>query len=334
MTSAGADGSFLPRLSASIVTYNDTDCLPLFLDALGKQTGVTWEAFFFQNGPMPGACELIREAGLGELFVSAENVGFSRGHNHNLTRCRGRYVLLLNPDLQFGPDLFAHLARFLDEHPEYAIAAPRIAEGPATRPFPPRYFYPGEGMVALERGFRRTEIAWVNGCCMIIRREAFEQLGGFDPGFFLYQSETDLCRRARILGLRIGYAADIGVHHLHRQSQRDVSEYQYSRTLFDGSALFWQKHFEPRDVLRMVRFQYWLSAVLLAMTGVISTVSRTSPALGKARLSARRDVCSEWLRRQHGIERWKGIRPGRIAWRQLGIIREWIVQRRFPLDDY
>lgn len=334
MSHAPGGGSPVPRLSASIVTHDNADCLPDFLNSLSRQTGVTWEAFFFQNGVTPESSDLIDHARLGELVVSEENVGFSRGHNHNLTRCRGQYVLLLNPDLEFSPSLFHDLAGFLDAHPEYAIAGPRIAEGSAALPFPPRLFYPGEGMVALESGLRRTEIAWVNGCCMIIRREAFEKLGGFDPDFFLYQSETDLCRRARELGLRIGYAANISVHHLHRQSQKGVSDYAYSRKLFVGSALFWEKHYEPRDVLRMVRFQYRASRLLLLFVKAVMPLLRMPAVLGEARLQARRDVCREWLESRQRRQRLAGPGAGRIAWRQVGIIAEWIRGRKFPLDDY
>ena len=48
-------------------------------------------------------------------------------------------------------------------------------------------------MVALERGLRTTEIAWLSGCCFIVRRGVSEALGGFDPDFFLYQEDTDFC---------------------------------------------------------------------------------------------------------------------------------------------
>ncbi len=146
------------------------------------------------------------------MTPNGTNVGYGRGHNDNLTRCRGSYVLVLNPDLEFDMGLFAGLASHLEKNPSVAIAGPRILEGVNRRPFPPRYFYPGEGMVALERGLRRTEIAWLSGCCFIVRRGVFEALGGFDPDFFLYQEDTDFCLRTRRAGHRIGYVPSTMVH--------------------------------------------------------------------------------------------------------------------------
>lgn len=254
MTAGMSGSSANPQISVSVVTYNNSQCLPAFLDSLRRQTDVTWELFFFDNASRDGTPALLQQEALGEVFVSDTNIGYGRAHNHNAARCRGAYLLILNPDLVFGPDLFAGLLRYLQEHPEHALAGPRILEGLARQPFPPRHFYPGEGMVALKPGLRRRSIAWLSGCCLIVRRDVFEKLGGFDADYFLYQDETDLCLRARRAGYQIGHAGNIDVHHLHRQSQRDLSEYEYARRVFQGSAMFWEKHYPPRDVLRMVRF--------------------------------------------------------------------------------
>ena len=332
MTSAGLGLSTHPQISVSVVTYNSAGCLPVFLDSLRQQTGVTWEAFFFDNASNDGTLALIRQAALGELFVSETNIGFGRAHNYNLARCRGKHVLLLNPDLQFGPDLFAALHGNLEEHPEHSIVGPVVLEGPVRRHFPPRRFYPGEGMVALEPGLRRSEIAWLSGCCLIVRSDVFQRLGGFDPDYFLYQEETDLCLRARRAGYGIGYADNTVVHHLHRQSQHETTEYDYARRIFQGSAVFWEKHYAPRDVLRMARFQYWTSRVLLGLGRW--RVRIPDLRLSDARLRARNEVCRQWLE-THGYRRVGlcGI-PGKIALRQCRLMVEWIMQRRFPLDDY
>jgi GT2 family glycosyltransferase len=131
------------------------------------------------------------------VFVNDTNIGYGRGHNRNLSQSRGSYVLLLNPDLEFEAGLFNRLSDYLDRHADCAMAGPCILEGSELRPFPPRYFYPGEGMVALQGGLRRRDIAWISGCCVIIRRHMFESLNGFDPDYFLYQEDTDLCLRVQ-----------------------------------------------------------------------------------------------------------------------------------------
>jgi len=323
-----------PQISVSVVTYNNAHCLPVFLDSLRRQTGVKWELFVFDNASRDETPALIQKAALGRLFVSNANIGYGCAHNRNAAWSRGSHLLLLNPDLEFGPDLFAALLRNFKEHPEHSLAGPRILEGSAKQPFPPRYFYPGEGMIALEPGLRRHEIAWLNGCCLIVRREAFERLGGFDPDYFLYQGETDLCLRARRAGYRIGYAGNTSVHHLHRQSQRELSDYEYARRIFQGSAVFWGKHYTSRDVLHMVRFQYWISRLVLGLGPMRRRLPELPAVLSEARLRARSDICREWLE-SHGHQRvGAGGVPGKIALRQCRIALELIVQRKFPLDDY
>lgn len=323
-----------PQISVSVVTYNNQHCLPGFLDSLRHQTDVRWELSFFDNASRDGTPALIQQAAMGTLFVSDENIGFGRAHNHNAARCRGAYLLILNPDLEFGPGLFAGLLRYLEDHPEQALAGPRVLEGASGQPFPPRHFYPGEGMIALEPGLRGRSIAWLNGCCLMIRREVFEKLGGFDADYFLYQDETDLCLRARRAGYRIGHAENTAVHHLHRQSQRGLSEYEYARLVFRGSAVFWGKHYPQRDVLRMVRFQYWISRALLGLNRLRRYVPDLPAILSDARLRARNEICREWLEK-HGHRRiGLGGVPGKIVLRQCRLAVEWILQGRFPLDDY
>jgi GT2 family glycosyltransferase len=320
------------QISVSVVTYNSADSLPAFLASLRRQRDVTWEAFFFDNASRDGTPALLEKAALGQSFVNSVNIGYGQAHNRNAAACQGRYLLLLNPDLEFGPDLFARLARTLDEHPDYGLVGPRILEGPDWRPFPPRHFYPGEGMVALEPSWRRQEISWLSGCCLMIRRDIFERLGGFDPDYFLYAEETDLCRRARRAGHVIGHAADTVVHHLHRQSQRGQSEYEYACRVFRGSAVFWEKHYAASDVVAMVRFQYWTAELLLRCAWMRGWL-RFPRVLADARLRARRDVCRQWLEtRGHRPSGGRGVFS--IGLRQLRLIAEWARQRKFPLDDY
>ncbi|MGH7894701.1 MAG: glycosyltransferase family 2 protein, partial [Candidatus Binatia bacterium] len=214
------------------------------------------------------------------------------------------------------------------------IAGPRIVEGSSRREFPPRRFYPGEGMVPLEPGFDRCDIAWLNGCCLMIRRSVLEALGGFDPDYFLYAEETDLCLRARRAGLRIGWCPSAEAYHDHQQSQSGSCAEERSRRLFRGVATFWEKHYRPADVRRMVRFQAWSCCLLLAAEPALRALGRRWPALEPTRVRARRDVCREWMAGH-------GMRPAAftdlpvsIALRQVALLRHWFVHRRLPLDDY
>lgn len=323
-----------PRLSVSVVTHESESCLPEFLAGLRRQTGVAWEARFVDTASSDRSAALVRAAGVGELEALDQNLGYSRAHNLNAARCRGEHLLLLNPDLRLEPGLFAGLVAHLDAHPEQALVGPRVFEGPRERPFPPRRFYPGEGMIPLESGLRRREIAWLSGCCLAVRRTVFDELGGFDPGFFLYQAETDLCLRARRAGHRIGWVEELAVHHLHRQSQRQLSDYQHALRIFDGSAAFWRKHYSTRDLRRLLRFQIAICALLLPAARVGGRLRSWPDALAEPRLRARRDVCRRQLADSADARAPSPSWNGSILLRQIGLVAAWAASGRFPLDDY
>jgi GT2 family glycosyltransferase len=326
-------GSASPRVSISVVTYNNSQCLDRFLASLHRQRGVSFEVFFFDNASSDDTVRLLKESALGELHASPVNLGYGKGHNSNLGHASGEFLVVLNADVEFEADMIARLVRHMDENPSQAIAGPVVFEGEGSRPFPPRRFYPGEGMIALEKGFERKDIAWINGCAMIIRRDVMKALDGFDGDYFLYQSETDLCLRARRSGHSIGYCDDVMVRHFHRQSQRDVSEYEYARRIFEGSAVFWRKHYSGPELEAIARFQLRMSSALLALGKPLTRYTGGVNVLSPERLRARRDVCAKVLN-ELGRTSGQPAAGLRIISRQARIALEWVRQRRFPLDDY
>lgn len=319
------------KVAVSVVTYNNAECLPEFLESLASQRDVDCECFFFDNASTDGTVDLLKKTGQLRVHASCKNIGYACAHNANLTRSVSEYFIALNADLRFPPDMMRELVAHLDANPAEAVAGPTVLEGEQMKPFPPRRFYPGEGMIPLEPGVTRHESAWINGCCMIIRRSSLEEVDGFDEDYFLYQAETDLCLRLRRAGYRIGHCDGVVVHHHHRQSQRDISEYEYSRRLYEGSSIFWRKHYSPTDVAAIARFQHRVCGLLLNLHLPLEKLTKRA-AFGRDRLRARRDVCAELLETPQLRGQPRRLRP--IAVRQSGLALGLIRQRGFPLDDY
>ncbi len=317
-----------PDLSVSIVTRNSAACVEALFETLARQQGVEWELCVVDNASTdktPGMLAQPRlSRRLANLTLNSRNVGHGAAHNQNLDRFAGRHVLFMNPDVTLAPDVFAGLVALLDSDPTIGAAAPNLREGPSRTPFPPRRFYPGEGMVPLTKGLFRNEYAWASGACLAVRRSLFEELRGFDPAFFLYADDIDLCLRIRRAGYRIEWRPDLKVIHEGLQSQLDVSEYERRRRLFVGIATFWEKHYSPADVYAMARFQR-------VCAGLLMQFNMADRRFASERLRARRDVCTEWLARH---DRPPGSIMWKIAARQAAIAAEWIRQGRFPLDDY
>lgn len=324
-----ASAATAPDLSVSVVTHNSLHCLEALFRSLAAQRGVRWELFVVDNASTDGTAEWLRSHATGTVATNAENVGYGRAHNQNLDAFRGRHVLLLNPDLTFGDGLFASLAGFLDEHPQHAAVGPTVLEGPERRPFPPRRFYPGERAVPLEPGLRRSEPAWLSGCCLALRRDALRALGGFDPDFFLYHEETDLCLRARRAGYKIGWCAEAEVFHARQQSQVHLSGYEKERNLLAGTVQFWEKHYAESDVAAIARFRMRLASVKLALGRSLGL-----PGAEQSRdyLSAERDVCRQWLADHPRSALAASAGSLRVLLRQVRLTLEWARSGSFPVD--
>jgi GT2 family glycosyltransferase len=224
----------IPDVSVSIVLFDSSACLPDLIAALRAQTGVPFETFVIDNASRDAdvARRQLADAQLGDVTWNAENVGYGRAHNQNLARFRGRYVVLLNPDVRFGPDLLDHLVRFMDAHLDVAIAGPRVLEGVTRREFQPRRFYRAKAWCR-SSGSRPLEIGWLNGCCLIVRRSVCRRSAASIG--LPYAEETDLCSRARRRAIASDGVRNAEAHHLHLQSQLRSDADERSRRPFAAS---------------------------------------------------------------------------------------------------
>ena len=164
------------------------------------------------------------------LVRNSENAGFAAAVNHGVSTSAGDLVLVLNPDCQIRPEAVRRLTATLDRQARCAVVGPRVlsqdgsVQGSArgdptmvtglfgrstlfTRLFP-------RTPVAQRNVKQETfgsgqpdgaEVDWVSGACMLARRTALSEIGGFDQRYFLYWEDADLCRRLRDAGWTIRY---------------------------------------------------------------------------------------------------------------------------------
>lgn len=175
------------------------------------------------------------------IFIQSEkNLGMGGGNNLGLRRASGDYLFIMNPDTMAFPDMFTELYRLMEEDKEIGLAGPKqfnpdqSVQDSAYRwhnlltPFYRRTFL-GKlpfGKKALDnfltRDFKKdavTEVDWLLGSCLCLRRKAWEEVGGFDERFFLYFEDTDLARRFWAKGWKVVYCPQAKVIHNHnRQS--------------------------------------------------------------------------------------------------------------------
>jgi N-acetylglucosaminyl-diphospho-decaprenol L-rhamnosyltransferase len=168
------------------------------------------------------------------LISNRRNDGFAAGVNRGASKTSGTYLLVLNPDTVVAPGLIDTLANWLDAHPNVAVVGPRIlnADGsvqPSARRFPDLTTGLGGRQSWLtrispdnwlsrrnldwSRASEPVDVDWVSGACMMIRRAAFDAVGGMDDRFFLYWEDADLCRRLLTAGYRTVYLPSVTAVH-------------------------------------------------------------------------------------------------------------------------
>ncbi len=231
-------------LSVIVVTYNSG---PMVLDclrsALEDDSAGDAEVIVVDNASDDGTPDLIARAFPHiRLIACEENRGFAAGVNRGLQVADGRYILLLNPDVAVHLGALGEMVGFLDENPPVGIVGPRTYDSDGeialtarppysvatvlwqylglSRLFP--YLLNGRYRAMCESYAEPFEVGWVQGSCLMFRREVYEQIGGFDEGFFLFAEEADFCDRARVAGWRVFYLPSAAV--THRESST-VSRY-------------------------------------------------------------------------------------------------------------
>ncbi|HXA53709.1 MAG TPA: glycosyltransferase family 2 protein [Solirubrobacteraceae bacterium] len=250
-----AAGDSRPDLSAIVVTHNRTElALATLASARAAADGVAVQWLVVDSGSSDDTPEAIERRFPDVQLLRAANVGFAAANNLALALARGRYVLLLNPDVEIASGTFAELIALLDARPRVGVASviQRGGEGELQYsirryPSPLRAFgealAPG-GLPGLRRWgeeernaarYREERSAdWLVGAFLIARAEVVAQIGGLDERFFLYSEETDWCYRARAAGWDVRHLPQMAVVHHNTPTARPdlVAQLSYAKLLF------------------------------------------------------------------------------------------------------
>ena len=212
-------------MAAVVVSYNSGRHLETCLSSLAAN-GVK-RVVVVDNGSTDGSEEVARAAGAAWV-ESGGNLGYGRAANLGAahpTAAASAYLLICNPDLEIGPGTVERLVASLDSDPSLAAVGPRVhnPDGslyPSARTFPDLVDAVGHGLLGLvaprnrfTRRYRMLDwdhgaparVDWVSGACFLVRRSAWESVGGFDPAYFMYMEDVDLCWRLGRAGWAVGY---------------------------------------------------------------------------------------------------------------------------------
>lgn len=228
------------QVSIVIISYNTKDLLRACLASISRQyPALLPNVTVVDNASGDGTVDAVRaefpEVG---LVVNPTNLGYAKAVNRGIRGSGTPYVLILNPDIEVGEGSIESLISFMESHPDAGIAGSRLVYPDGTLQYSCRTFYTLP-VVLLRRTFlgkifpkagalrehlmldwdhaSSRPVDWVIGASMMVRREAFERVGGMDERFFLYLEDVDWCSRMQKHGYRVYYVADAEMKHHHRR---------------------------------------------------------------------------------------------------------------------
>jgi N-acetylglucosaminyl-diphospho-decaprenol L-rhamnosyltransferase len=241
-------------LTAVIVSWNVRSLLErclrsvvrrVALPGAGTSETLCAEVIVVDNGSTDDSPEMVRNAFPSvRVVANPENRGFAAANNQAIVSAQGRYVLLLNPDTEVIGDALRAMVAYADAHRDVGVVGPQLlfTDGSVQ---PSRYRFPTLATAVfestwiqscapkrvLDRYYMRDErddathdVDWVRGAALMARREAIEQVGLLDEGYFMYSEELDWCRRIRDSGWRVVYLPEAQIiHHEGKSSEQAVA---------------------------------------------------------------------------------------------------------------
>lgn len=253
-----------PKVSVIIVNYNTADFISICIESLKKQTQIPIEIIVVDNASTDQSIEVLESVKINnfKLIKSSENIGFGRANNLAAKSATGDFLLLLNPDTTLdSPTTIIDLVNYYDQN-SFGLLAPLINEPRKSKFVLPKYKYPGQKYAIFTRfNHLPGKIAWVLGACILLKKHIYDELDGFDPDFFLYGEDVDLCLRARKLGYQIGFEADIQISHIGGASEFKSENLDKWIRKRRGGFLFLKKHYHKLD-LRISYIKLFISALI------------------------------------------------------------------------
>jgi hypothetical protein len=274
-------------VSIIFVTYNSARLLERVLESLSAAVrGIAFQCVVVDNASRDGSVALLeRLAGGYELIRNSLNVGFARANNQAVPLIKGKYVLLLNPDALLPEDALSETMAFMDAHPRCGILGVKLV-GPDGALKPSCRYFPTPFNLFIQRAglgriFSRVRMPddltwdhahvrqcdWVPGCFYLIRRQLIDEVGLFDPRYFLYYEEVDHCHAAKRAGWDVVFYPKVSVVHIGGESARsegDVTEdgHQIPDRAVESELLYFRKHFGRSGVWRHVLLMTIAAAIV------------------------------------------------------------------------
>lgn len=246
----------MPELSIVLVCWNNLDYLdPCLASLYESDLGCEYDVVVVDQGSTDGSQAMLREKYPDvRIIQNSENVGLAKACNQGIEATEAPYVLLLNNDTLVNSTL-GDLVRFLDDNPQAGAAGGRLLnpDGSFQAGFANFSTLLEEFLIATHLGelFKEgypshedtgqiQQVGWISSACLLLRREALDQVGLLAEDFFIYGDEADLQYRLNNQGWPVYYLPDVYTIHY---GGRSMNRWKRRRMVYRGKMLFYRKNY-------------------------------------------------------------------------------------------
>lgn len=265
-------------LSVIIPSYNTKALLERCLDSISvslKDSDISYEVIVVDNASKDGSRDILNKKYTQVIkILNNENVGYGKANNQGIRKATGRYVLLLNSDIQVLNESIGKLFTFIASHSKVFAGGKLLNEDHSPQAScGPMYSLAVVALMLFGKGddlritryspLREREVDWVSGACLIGEKQSFLDMGLFDEGIFMYMEEIDLLYRAKQKGYTVHFVAD--AQFIHTGAASSSKRRTPVVNIYRGLMYFYRKHRSPLAVaaVKLLLMAKALAAIVL-----------------------------------------------------------------------
>lgn len=260
-------------ITLQIVNYNSREYLGACFNSIGKALlpGKELQVILINNDTEPlDALEIKKNTAFEvEVVEVGKNLGFGKAHNLGFKKAKGELVLFLNPDTRVSENAIVELAEILEKNPDVGITGPLLVGDGGTienehcgaKKTPFSIIKAKIVRRKFSRFSEATKVEWLSGGAMMVRKDLFSELGGFDENYFMYYEDVDFCLRARGRNVRVIVNPRAKVFHSGGKSYKDSKEKK--KHYYVSQVYYLRKNFGilPALLVKIMRFPLYFKNV-------------------------------------------------------------------------
>ncbi len=279
------------QLSVIILNYNVSyflrQCVLTVQEAL---VGIESEIIIVDNNSSDDSCEMIRKYFPDTTLIeNKDNVGFSKANNQGVAVAKGTYVCILNPDTAVPKNVFKKILEFAETKSDMGALGVRLIDGtgnflPESKrnvPKPKVVFNKITGIKSAKNSYYASqinetdtgEVSVLVGAFMLLKKEVYKQVGGFDEDYFMYGEDIDLSYKLIKAGYKNYYFGQETV--LHYKGESTTKDKTYLKRFYGAMHIFYKKHFQSNSFFKSMVF---LGVTIAQFINLFRSSSSTTPS--------------------------------------------------------